>query len=345
MKKWVLLLLLLLLLPPAALAEQEEGQVYIIRKGDTLWGISQRFLKDPHYWPSLWSNNPAITNPHLIQPGREVRIYGGRIEFVPVRPEAVPTVAAETAPAPAAESGATVEAAPPAPPVEEVVTIRVPGKIEGFISSEEIDAAGAVVDATDGRIMLATGDSVFVEMANLAAVNPGDRYIVLRVGNEVLHPVTGARIGFRVLDLGNLTIAAVHSKVATGLITSASREIERGDRLVPWQPPVQEVALKQASQPLTGFLVDGGSGQIAVAQYNLIYVDLGAADGIEPGNMLYISRPRRATDLAGRQELELPDLLLGSAVVLDVRPETAAALVLKSTGPLLRGDRVTAATE
>jgi hypothetical protein len=37
-----------------------------VRKGDTLWGISERYLDDPWLWPELWQLNPEISNPHLV---------------------------------------------------------------------------------------------------------------------------------------------------------------------------------------------------------------------------------------------------------------------------------------
>ena len=118
-------LLLALLLWPLLAFAQGEIQTYVIKKGDTLWGISQRFLKDPYYWPSLWSNNPDLTNPHLIYPGQEITIYDGRVQLVPV---------AETAPQ-------TTEPAPPPEPAEATtITIQQGGR--GFVSEEEFNAAG-----------------------------------------------------------------------------------------------------------------------------------------------------------------------------------------------------------
>ena len=40
------------------------ASAYIVKEGDTLWDLSDEFLKDPFAWPDLWENNRHIQDPH-----------------------------------------------------------------------------------------------------------------------------------------------------------------------------------------------------------------------------------------------------------------------------------------
>ena len=64
---------------------------YVVKHGDTLWGIAKVFLRDPWYWPEIWQVNPQVHNPHLIYPGDTLRLVyiDGKPQIVLQRGDAV----------------------------------------------------------------------------------------------------------------------------------------------------------------------------------------------------------------------------------------------------------------
>lgn len=334
--RFVTLLILFLLAVPVL--AQEKPITYLVKKGDTLWGISERFIKDPFYWPSLWANNPDITNPHFIYPGQKLHIYDDRIAIVPAEQEIEQILEqAETAPLP--------------PEPVEAISIKAPAGGIGFIDKQGLVSAGTLVDTIDNRIMMGTGDQVFVELAAPETVNPGDRFTLFAPENKVYHPVTEELIGTKIAQLGEIQITELHEEVATAVITNAFKEIERGARLQPNLPPLREITLRRAEQEVSGYIVAGGSDNLSLAFPDLVYVDIGSEDGVQVGNMLYVTRPRQATEIAremrGRwaEPLNLPEVVLGAAVVVDTQPHSAAALLVKSVKTIFRGDHVYTATQ
>lgn len=328
--RYILLIVCLLLLAPCTTLAEEKPIIYTVKQGDTLWDISRRFIKDPFYWPNLWSHNPKIGNPHLIYPGQKLRIIDGRIEILPTD---------ESPAEKAAHFQMTDEG------VELVGTFSGAG---GFISAGELDAAGTLLDTVDNRIMISAGEKIFLQMQDLAAVKPGDIYQLLEVGEEIVHPVNRTRVGFHTIDLGIVEITEVTHSVAIAIVTDANQEILRGSRVRPYTEPPARIPRKSMEQALFGYIVAAGDNKITLGQYDIIYVDLGAANNLEVGHGLTIFRPRQLTK-AGRKQagdgVDLPDIVLGEAIVLDIQQHTAAAIIHKIGNlPLYRGDQVVTTT-
>ena len=81
----MILILFLLAAPLSLQAEQDQqtveyetGFYYTVRKGDTLWDLSQKFSDTPWQWPEMWKENKQIANPHRIYPGDRIRLYRRR---------------------------------------------------------------------------------------------------------------------------------------------------------------------------------------------------------------------------------------------------------------------------
>lgn len=52
-----------------------KSEVYVVKKGDTLWDLSEHFYLNPWQWPDLWRTNPEIMDPHWIYPGNKLIVY------------------------------------------------------------------------------------------------------------------------------------------------------------------------------------------------------------------------------------------------------------------------------
>jgi nucleoid-associated protein YgaU len=50
---------------------------YTIRRGDSLWTVSERLFGNPYLWPKIWHLNASITNPHIIERGMTLNFNPG----------------------------------------------------------------------------------------------------------------------------------------------------------------------------------------------------------------------------------------------------------------------------
>jgi len=73
---------LALLLSSAVVAQDESAIAegwHVVRPGETLWSLAERYLGSDENWPVLHALNPEIEDPHWIAPGDRVRV---RVEGV-----------------------------------------------------------------------------------------------------------------------------------------------------------------------------------------------------------------------------------------------------------------------
>lgn len=332
--RWLSLLILLTFMTVLpATAEQE--QIYTIKQGDTLWGLSQRFIDDPYYWPNVWAHNPDITNPHLIFPGQKIRILDGRLEIIPAYPEAKKAEPATEKDAPMA-----VE------PKLEAVTIKSTGSGDGFILTIE-ESLGTLVDSVDNRVMLTRNDMVFVKMKDVGSVTVGDTYGLFSRGDLIKHPQTKEPVGTMMNNLGYLQVTEVKGETIIAKIGEVFREITRGAELFEYAPQRKELELHRAASAQQGYIIAVRDEKVAQGLHDIIFIDCGSNKNLTSGNLFYISRARKVSDeiLKRAGNIELPDEVLGAAVIIEVKDRSASALIIKSVDAMYVGDKVTMVAE
>ena len=327
------LILLLTFSVVATSAFAQRGEIYTIKKGDTLWDLSQRFIEDPYYWPNIWADNPElITNPHLIFPGQQIRVLDGRLEILPAYSQ---------------KDTATTVDIPVAEPVDEIFSITVATRGNGFILVDE-QSQGRLVDATDNRILLTESDMVFVAMDTGTVARAGDSFGLYQRGDTVTHPTNRKQpIGTMMYNLGSVKVSEVRGKTVVGQIDRAFREITRGAELFYYDPPRRDIALQRGTTQDTGFIVATQEEKGTISTGDIIFVDLGRNNELAVGNLLYISRPRQITDeaLKGAENLDLPEEVVGAAIVTETRDTTATALIIKSVDSAAIGNSITVVTD
>jgi hypothetical protein len=334
----VLLLLMAVFSAPrlASAAEQDEPTIYVIKKGDTLWGLSERFIKDPYYWPSMWSKNSQITNPHFIYPGQKVRVFPDHLEFVSKEQAAV---VAQKAVKADKRSDVFQEVAE-----EKSFTVR--GN-EGFLMETDIKPFGYVIGVHHDRIVAGEDDIVFTDIGASHGAKGGEKFAIFRKDISVSHPLTNEIMGDKVVPLGTLQLTDVEQKASRAIITKSYKEISPGSYLVPYRDEKRrDVILKMPSRELKGYIIESNTGTNIIAAGDIVYIDLGSAQGAEPGNMLYIVRDVTLDQryVEGRVD-QLPQELLGALVILETGKKTATALVVKSIDAIYKGDKIVSRTK
>lgn len=330
----VLSLMIMVLFVPYMTKAAEEPTVYVIQKGDTLWGLSGKFLNNPRYWPNLWSKNPQVTNPHFIYPGQTVRFVDGRLEVV----EAPVEAGAQKA----SSAGQLVKAAESEVAEEKAFTVR--GN-EGWLMEKEVIPTGRIIAGQHGRLALGEDDTVFTDVGRSHGGTDGSKYTILRKSKEVKHPLTGDVVGYRVYPLGSMQLTQVTELNSRGIISSSYKEIEPGDLLVSYQPIKRRtVALKMTTKPLSGMIVESADANTAIAAGDVVYLDLGTAQGAEPGNLLYVIRKVEIEKmLVDRYVGKLPSEVVGAVVIVEAGKNSSTAIVIKSIDAIFKGNEVVSA--
>jgi hypothetical protein len=345
----LLALCLILAVPAPAMAQQfmisgakEKDPVdYEVRPGDTLWDLCDDFYSDPYFWPRVWARNPQLTNPHWIYPGDVLRFYP-RAEFD--KEDAV-RKAKEVA-----EDGGEAEDGAQAGPVPSPGGARVrfvPREWEqqyfvrmvGFLTDAELEESGHIRNSKEERVHLGELDEVYVEFKRLPRVRPGDRWSILAVREQVVHPVFGNPVGSRIDILGVLEVTAVDRYVARGIIVRSYKAIERGAIVSPLIPNFRSVKPRPNQKDIDGYVIDTHSDRDTLATHDIVFIDRGTRDKVEVGNRFVVFRRGDGYfELPEGEESQLPWEPTAEIMVIETKDRYSTGLVINVVKEVAVGD-------
>ncbi len=349
---------------------------YVVKRGDTLWDISAKFLKKPWLWPEIWQANPQIKNPHLIYPGDVLSLaYLDRVTL---------------------QAGPREEAPIGAIPLSDIEpflkNLRVTDSFEGL---------PRVVGLEDDRLRSSGGQLVYT--LGLEGAQVGQRFAILRptlrytntrflsngefvtyqedldfrgkrVGSQTIDwdrswnsamLDTGAQLGLLGYEMAQVSVGTLTRGVMPGSDTSTvtleanGHEVRVGDRLIPVEAQPYDLqfiphvpAVPQPEGRLQIMAV--ANAMTAGGPRDVVAISGGSREGIDNGTVFSIwrkgshvidrynnpntSHPNETR--RGKGDLVLPDEYAGHVMVFRTFDKVSYGLIMEGTKPSRVGYRL-----
>jgi len=300
--------------------ENEAGFYYTIKKGDTLWDLSQRFSDSPWQWPDLWKENQQIANPHWIYPGNRIRLF---------RKKDMQRMLTE------------IEDQGPAEAQEPPMYIYTSIDSVGFIRRVPVESLGSIIEVRDRKKLIAQNDTVYIHKKNGTQLVTGQPYTVYRTYQPLRDPETYKDIGIQHYFLGVVEIEGEGQGYYTGRIVTAYRDIKIGDLVMPFAKRSPFIALTDGKVGLEGRLLISEDHTKIIGEAHTGFIDKGKADGVEVGqvySVYYQERERKNPET--KELITFPRIDIGNLLVVHTEETTATVLVIRSERALMSWDRL-----
>jgi hypothetical protein len=310
--------------PPVLNADHPD--TYVVQRDDTLWDIAAMFLRDPWYWPEIWQINPQVANPHLIYPGDILSLaYLG---------DGRPVLQLE-------RGSGTVERLSPrvrSEPLEQAIPTIPFETLRAFLSrptvlnGDDLDRLPYVFANPEG-LMSSAGREVYVRGTEAQA---GAVFNMVHVGNPLIDPDDNSVIGYEGQYVGQGRLRR-GGDPATLSITESTRETLIGDYLIEEESitPINFVPRAPESQ-VEGRIISVVDGVSLIGQYQVVVINRGARDGLEPGHVMQVLKTgEEVVDRSNKrffgEKVRLPDEPAGTMMVFRIFDRMSYALVMEAT--------------
>lgn len=340
-------------LPPDPATYPPNAKTHTVKAGDTLWGLAKEYYGNGYLWPQLWEANTWVTDAHWIYPG-DVLLVTGETSQAAVTTQT--TTESSTL-----SGGQTAQEQPAQPPMITAAEVRheappvpiateadvycygyigdpaepMPNYISGFEDTELLSDPGM-----NSSITVSTGDLVYVAGGTSTGLVAGETYMLVEAGQMVPHPRTAAPIGREYHYQGQIKILCAEETSSRAIITQSCREVRIGTRLKPMPQipiPIGRIPdIPAFCDPptgrATGYIVSSADWDLGLATGNLVQVNIGRDDQIQPGDFLTVYR-----DFPGQ-----PRQAVGEIGVLTTEGRTATGRIVAARRAIQVGDSVEA---
>ncbi|WP_373752726.1 LysM peptidoglycan-binding domain-containing protein [Neisseria weixii] len=353
-------------------------QRYVVKPGDTLWGISGKYLYSPWQWNRLWgANRSEIRNPHLIYPGQVLvlRYVNGQprlgFEGSSMGSDGIPTI--KLSPRIRETSGYGI-------PTVNVNFYRLFMKHPQIISRQETADAPRLISGPDNRLLYTQGNRVY----GYGNIEPG-RYLTYRINKNITDPDTRKFLGQEVVFSGivstlpytdtalenrtrdseeklkdNEYYTQVHKmmKLRTQaaqplVVEEAVSEIRKDDFLLKMPEGIDSFNMMPhaPTQPIQAKIVSIFEGVGEAGQFQTITLDKGELDGLDKGTVVSLYKRGRQVKVnydnnllpkpKSRDTVEIvsiPAEEVGLAMVYRTSENLSSAIILESLTNINIGD-------
>lgn len=342
-------------------------QQYIVKKGDTLWDISETFLNKPWRWPELWRKNDYINNPHLIYPGDVLHLlYDAQGQ--PYLAVGKRKVTLSPHGQVSLKDLTLSQLAIPTYSLQMLAPYLTDYYVVGTDEMQKLqDAAAKVMGMQTGFDRGTFAHTAYV----MGDVSKHQQLAVIHVGQPINQFDTDETVGFEIFvaGLGEIKqLPSQNSPLSSLRISTVKREVLQGDLVVPLSllSGFSNLYQLQASTAvIDAHIISSASQGVEIGKYDIVVIDAGRQDGLKNGDVLSVTRSSPimtdSTPPSYVQQLPARDtslgqwfnglfsgdsysnvISLGEILVLQTKPNLSLALVLNTRTPLRAGDSVTA---
>jgi len=300
---------------------------YVVRRGDTLWDICSAYFGRPWFWPTLWSYNPQLTNPHWIYPG----------DLLLMRSK-------DSAKSTLVWSKSRYSQAP--------ANVEVLARWNSYMPDKKIKEAGTIQHAREEQEFLSEYDEIYISFKKDTTVKRGERFTIFRDDGPIEHPWTGDVVGRKIRNVGVARVLDAKNDLVKALIIKSYEEIKRGDMVSNILPHSWIVNPRVNDRRVLATLIDTNGPVRFAAKWQYVIIDKGSKAGVKRGNRFLVQRRGDGRD-EGAKPIEVTDdedeekeknrfpwETVGEVMVVKTFEKSSLGVLVRSIRELSKGERL-----